>query len=224
MATLYIVATPIGNMSDISLRAISTLKEVNTIICEDTRVTRKLLDRYEISGKKLIALNDFNEEQSISDIIEILNTEDAALVSDAGTPLISDPGYKLVREAKRKNITVTPIPGSSSVIAALSASGLPTDKFTFLGFLPKSSGKQERLLESFSNQNHTIIIFESPHRIIKTMQTIFKIFGDVSLCAAREITKKFEEINTLPVTKHLEIYEKKNPKGEFTLIFNPSVK
>ncbi len=223
MSAVYVVATPIGNLQDITLRGIQTLRDTEIIICEDTRVTQVLLNKFNIKEKKLIALNEFNEEEVIPNILEIVLSRDIALVSDAGTPLISDPGFRLIREAKKRNILTIPIPGPTAPITALSVSGFPTDKFTFLGFLPKSQAKQYKIFEKYKNENHTVIFFESPHRLTKTLKTLDECFGDISICLARELTKKFEEIINLRISDHLKIYKNKKPKGEFTIIFNPSI-
>lgn len=220
MGNLYIVATPIGNMQDITSRALLTLNEVGAVLCEDTRQTKKLLERHEIKQQKLIPLNEFNEDNVLYEALELLQKTDIALVSDAGTPLISDPGYRLVYEAKKRGITVIPIPGPSAVVTALSASGLPTDKFVFLGFLPKTASKAEKLLGEASNLQTTVILYESPYRVIKTLELIKKIFGEIEVTVARELTKIHEEIFAKNVSDLLVQYEKTPPKGEFVLLFS----
>jgi 16S rRNA (cytidine1402-2'-O)-methyltransferase len=216
---LYIVATPIGNLQDITLRALETLKTVDFIICEDTRVTSTLLNKFNIK-KPLLALNEFNEDNMVYEILNRLKTQNGALVSDAGTPLISDPGYKLVKKAREKNFQIIPIPGPSALIAALSVSGMPTDKFSFLGFLPKKSLKAKRSLEMTKNLDETVILYESPHRITKTLELIKELFGDIDISIARELTKKFEEVHLEPITAHLKRFETKPPKGEFVILFS----
>ncbi len=224
MANIYIVSTPIGNLKDITYRAVETLKNSELIICEDTRVSKRLFDTYKIDSK-LIALNEFNEELKTYEILNLIkDLGNVSLISDAGTPLLSDPGYKFIRAANKLGHRIIPIPGASSILAALVSSNLPTNSFLFLGFLPKSSTKQTKMLENYRNKNQTIIIFESPHRVLKTLKTLLDIFGDINISISRELTKKFEEINTLPITKQIEIYSLKNPKGEFTLVINPVVK
>lgn len=218
--TLYIVATPIGNLKDITLRALETLKNVDVIVCEDTRVTSVLLTHYEIK-KPLIALNEFNEEQIVYEIIKKLEKQNIALVSDAGTPLISDPGYKLVKTARDKGFSIVPIPGPSALIAALSVSGLPTDNFTFLGFLPKTESKVKKNLEIGVTLKRTVIFYESPHRIIKTLEIMNNLFGDIEVSISRELTKKFEEVRIGKISEHLERFTAKTPKGEFVVIFRP---
>lgn len=217
--TLFVVATPIGNLKDISLRAIETLKNVDTIVCEDTRVTSTLLSAYEIK-KPLIALNEYNEEQIVYSILGKLSSGDVALVSDAGTPLISDPGYKLLSQAKNKGIKIVPIPGASAVITALSASAVPTDRFIFLGFLPKTPSKAMRGLELVKNLGLTVVLYEAPHRLLQTLKIMEEVYGDIEVTLARELTKKFEEIKTAKISEHLLYYVSKNPKGEFVILYS----
>ncbi len=217
--TLFIVSTPIGNIKDITLRAIETLKDVDYILCEDTRVTGHLLNEYEIS-KKMTVLNDFNEERSIDTVVgDLEKGTNIALVSDAGTPLVSDPGFKLVREAVSKNIKVEVIPGASGVIAALAVSGLPTDKFLFLGFLPKKDGRREKLLvdtkEAVAKVKSTVIIYESPFRVLKTLEQIKNVFGDIEVVVCRELTKLHEETVRGKIS---EIFPTIKPKGEFVIV------
>lgn len=216
---LYVVATPIGNLQDISLRALDVLQSVDTIVCEDTRVTSILLNRYEIK-KPLIAINEYNEDQVVYSILGKLEKENIALVSDAGTPLISDPGFKLVSSAKKRGINIVPIPGATALIAALCVSALPTDKFTFLGFLPKTPSKAEGLLELTKGLETTVVIYESPHRILQTLKIIKNVFGDIEVTLARELTKKFEEVKSQKISQHLLDYLSKNPKGEFVMLLS----
>lgn len=216
---LYIVATPIGNLQDITFRAVETLKSVDFIVCEDTRVTSRLLNHYGIK-KPLIALNEFNEDQILYEILKKLENGSGALVSDAGTPLISDPGYRLVKEAKKKGFLVSPIPGASAIISALSVSGLPTDKFVFLGFLPKSEARAGKLLNKTKLIELTVILYESPHRIIKTLELIKNIFGDIEITIARELTKIYEETRSEKATSLIEHFTKITPKGEFVILFS----
>ncbi len=216
---LYIVATPIGNLQDITIRAIETLKKVDAIVCEDTRVTSTLLKKFEIK-KPMIAVNEFNEEQIVYQLLQQLETGDIALVSDAGTPLISDPGFRLVNTARKKGFQVIPIPGPSALIAALSASGLPTDKFVFLGFLSKSEAKAEKSLKTVQELEATVLLYESPHRIIQTLQIIQNVYGDIEVTIARELTKMYEEIYSKNISDLLKGFETKPPKGEFVLLFS----
>lgn len=216
---LYVVATPIGNLQDITFRAVDILNNVDLIVCEDTRVTSVLLNKFGIN-KPMIAVNEFNEEQTLHNVIKRLETVNVALVSDAGTPLISDPGYRLVETARRKGFKVIPIPGATALIAALSASGLPTDKFLFLGFLSKSKTKIKKILAVSSEIGATIVLYESPHRILQTLSIIQEIFGDIEITLARELTKKFEDIISIRISEHLEGFKSKQPKGEFVILFS----
>ena len=224
MANIYVVSTPIGNLKDITFRAVETLKNSELIICEDTRVSGNLLKHYDIKSK-LTSLNEFNEDIKSREIIEEINDlSEVSIISDAGTPLLSDPGYKFINRASAMGHKIIPIPGASAVLSALVASGLPTNSFLYLGFLPKSSVRQVKILEEYKNKNQTIIIFESPHRVEKTLQTILETYGNIIVSTGRELTKKFEEVNNFPIEKHLEFMQTKKPKGEFTLVFNPTVK
>ena len=220
MGNLYIVATPIGNMQDITSRALLTLNEVGAVLCEDTRQAKKIFEKYEIKTTRLIPFNEFNEENILYEALELLKNNDVALVSDAGTPLISDPGYRLVFEAKKRGIRVIPIPGPSAVVAALSASGLPTDKFVFLGFLPKTHTKAVKNLEMVKGLETTVVLYESPHRILQTLNLIKELFGDIEVTVARELTKLHEEIFSTKIVGLLEKYTKQAPKGEFVLLFS----
>lgn len=220
MHNLYIVATPIGNLQDITSRALQTLNEVGAVLCEDTRMTKKLFDKYKIQASHLIPMNEFNEEKVVFDALKLLESVDVALVSDAGTPLISDPGYRLVHEAKKRGITVIPIPGPSALIAALSACGLPTDKFVFLGFLPKTRAKALKNLEAVKELEMTVVLYESPYRILQTLELIREHFGDIEVTVARELTKIHEEIFSMKASLLLDKYTKQTPKGEFVLLFS----
>src|SRR3989339_1211854 len=238
MSKFYVVATPIGNMGDITLRAIETLKAVDLILYEDTRQTKKLLDKYNISKPTMSYPSDDvvgkNSKQGnkLEKIFELLEEgKDLALVSDAGTPGISDPGALLVSQIKLSlrqslrqdlrggEIQVIPIPGASAVIAALSASGLPTHEFTFLGFLPHKKGR-ETLFKEIASAERTMVFYESPHRILKTLESLQKFCPHKKVCLARELTKIYEEFKTGLPAELLE-YLTKNPikqKGEFTVI------
>ena len=220
---LFIVATPIGNLADITLRAIVTLKSVDVVVCEDTRVTGKLLKHFEIE-KPMIILNDFNEVGQVSLICSrLLAGEDVALVSDAGTPLVSDPGFKLVREAIDKNIKVESIPGPSSVITALTVSGLPPDKFIYVGYLPKKEGKRKKFLEDLRKNRaivkSTIIAFESPFRLLRTLENIKEVFGDIDVVVCRELTKMHEETIREKITESIDHFLANTPKGELVIVF-----
>lgn len=226
--TLYLVATPIGNLGDITLRAIDVLKNVEYIACEDTRKTGILLKEIGVSRKSmLISYYEQTENARIPNIINLLlNGQDVALVSDSGTPLVSDPGFRLVREARRSKIKVVSIPGPSAGVSALVSSGLPTDKFIFMGFLPKKEGNRIRMLTELKNSNSnleaTVIIYEAPHRLVKTLSSVEKVFGsEFKITLARELTKIHEEIEESSVRMFIEQYGKRNPKGEFVILFNP---
>ncbi len=219
MGKLIVVPTPIGNLKDITLRALEVLKEVNYIACEDTRRTLILLNHYEIKGKKLIPYYEPKEEKQIPKILKILEKEDVALVSDAGMPAISDPGYRLIRRCIEEGIEVEVLPGPSAVITALVGSGLPTDRFLFAGFPPKK-GTKGFFEELKKCEDTTLIFYESPHRILKTLKLMEEIFGkDTPVCVARELTKIHEEYirGTLEeVIKELESREK--IKGEIVIL------
>jgi 16S rRNA (cytidine1402-2'-O)-methyltransferase len=217
---LYIVSTPIGNLKDITLRAIETLKEVDFILCEDTRTSGNLLNHFEIK-KELISLNAFNEKNKIEFIVNrILSNQTAALISDAGTPLISDPGVRLVSACIEKDIEIIPIPGPSALIAALSMSGLPTDAFVFEGFLPQKKGRQTKLKE-LAEEKRTIVLYESTYRIEKLLKELNEFLPNRFVVVCREITKKFEE-NWRGFPKDiLETLENKTIKGEFVVVIAP---
>jgi 16S rRNA (cytidine1402-2'-O)-methyltransferase len=217
--TLYLVSTPIGNLEDITLRAIQTLKNVDLIVCEDTRVTGFLLKHYGIE-KKLISYNNFNEGKKTNSIItDLLSGKNIALVSDAGTPLIADPGYILVQTCQENNIKVVPIPGACSLIVALSISGFPTNNFVFLGFLDKSSKKRKDLFTTYKPFETTIVCFETPHRIKDTLEDILEVFGEnVQVAIARELTKIYEEVKKLPILDLIKFYENNKPLGEMVVL------
>ncbi|MCI8362199.1 MAG: 16S rRNA (cytidine(1402)-2'-O)-methyltransferase [Clostridia bacterium] len=213
---LYLVATPIGNLEDITLRAIRILKEVDIILAEDTRQTLKLLNHLEIS-KPLISYHRHNEEIKVDNIIEKLEEgENIALVSDAGTPIISDPGEVVVKEALKNNIEVIPIPGACALINGLIASGLDAREFSFYGFLSLNKKLRKEKLEEIRNENKTIILYESPHKILNTLNDLKEILGDRKVVVARELTKIHEEYIRGTVSEILEKY--KEPKGEHIII------
>ena len=223
MGILYIVATPIGNLADITLRALETLKSVDYILCEDTRVTGQLLKKYEID-KKLLSFNDFNEASKVASVVgDLILGKNIALVSDAGTPLVSDPGFKLVRGTISSSIKVEAIPGPTSLVTALTVSGLPPDKFTFLGYLPKQDGKRLKILkvvkDDQKNLKSTTIIFESPFRILKTLGSIKEVFGDIDVVVCRELTKLYEEVRREKVSQSIAHFSQTKPKGEFVILF-----
>ena len=216
---LYVVSTPIGNLEDITLRAINVLKSVDLIACEDTRTTKKLLNHYEIKNK-LTSYHEHNETKKSQEIIEIINEgNDVALVSDAGTPSVSDPGYKLINIATKNDVQVIPVPGVSAVLSALTVSGLATDNFTFVGFLPKTKVKIITFLEKIKDHSSTIVLFESPKRVVKTLNLILDVFGDRKASLSREITKMYEETirgNISEIVDNLATRE--NIRGEITLV------
>ena len=224
---LYIVATPIGNLSDITIRAVEILKKVDAVLAEDTRHTKKLFDHYEIDSP-LVAFHEHNENEKVDYILaQIGSGKSLALVSDAGTPLISDPGYNLVLEAKKNGISVVPIPGPSALIAALSSSGIESNNFTFFGFLPSKQSARLRLLKTKKSLNETIVFYESPKRILAALMDMLEVFGEKrQVCLAKEITKSFETIlndNLVNLIEYLTS-DSSNQKGEFVIIISPANK
>jgi 16S rRNA (cytidine1402-2'-O)-methyltransferase len=221
LGTLYVVATPIGNLQDITLRAIEVLKTVNCIVAEDTRHSQPLLQQYAIKTK-VIALHEHNERERTSKLLERLQEgESIALISDAGTPLISDPGYYLVREARAVGIKVVPLPGPCAAIAALSVAGLPTDRFIFEGFLSAKSGPRLQRLERLRNESRTMVFYEAPHRILDLLQALQQVFGgDRQVVLAREITKMFETLKSDVLNKLIPWVEadSNQQRGEFVVI------
>lgn len=233
--TLFIVSTPIGNLQDITVRAIKTLYEADIIACEDTRHLNILLRSIEPIYKKLFGetLKDFklisyyeqNEERRIPQLLNFLiNGFNVALVCDAGTPLVSDPGFKLIRECVRQAIKIVSVPGPSSPIAALTISGLPTDKFLFVGYPPRKKGHREKFLEKLNfikeNFKTTVILLEAPHKIINTLNEFKNIIGDIDIVVVREITKIYEEVKRGKVSEIIEDFGERPPKGEFIILFN----
>jgi len=218
---LYVVATPIGNLEDISPRALRVLGEADLIAAEDTRHSAKLLQHFGI-GTRMISLHEHNESQQLGAVLDaVLAGGTVALISDAGTPLVSDPGYKLVREAHRRRIRVVPVPGPSSVTAALSAAGLPTDRFAFEGFLPAKAGARRRLLESLRDEPRTLVFFEAPHRIREALQDLAEVFGaEREAAVARELTKTFETIRLAPLGELADWVagDEDQQRGEFVVM------
>jgi len=215
---LYIVPTPIGNLKDITLRSLEVLKEIEYIFCEDTRRTKILLDHYQIKNKKLISYFAPKEEGKIPYLLEILKNSDAALVVDSGMPGISDPGYKLIKACLQNNIEIEVLPGPSAFLTALVGSGLPLDKFLFLGFLPKKGLKN--YFEKFKDLEVTIVFYESPKRILKTLKIMKEVFKEGKIVIAREISKIYEEYLRGDLKEIIEILEKRKLKGEITVIFS----
>ncbi|OGD96141.1 16S rRNA (cytidine(1402)-2'-O)-methyltransferase [Candidatus Curtissbacteria bacterium RIFCSPHIGHO2_12_FULL_38_9b] len=223
MGTLFIVATPIGNLKDITLRALETLKKVDSVICEDTRITGKLLNYYGIK-KTMISLNEFNEKAKTAQIISILKSnKDLALISDAGTPLVSDPGFYLVNEAIKNNIVLESIPGSTALICAITLSGYSGQNFYFAGFMPKKSMKRELFLKNIlllrKKLKFTIVAYESPYRLIKTLNNIQGLGGNIKIAICREMTKLHQEIRRENINSSIAHFLKNKPRGEFTIIF-----
>ena len=217
--TLYLVATPIGNLEDITYRAVRTLREVDLIACEDTRHTRKLLDHYGIA-KALTSYHEHNEAARAAELVsKLLAGTSVALVSDAGMPLVSDPGYRLVAAAIRASIPVVPVPGPSALVAALAAAGMATDSFYFGGFLPAKGGQRARALEALREQQATLIFYEAPHRILETLAEIERILGPRPVVVAREMTKVHEEFLRGPAGEvRATLASRPSVKGEITLL------
>ena len=214
---LYVVATPIGNLEDITFRAVRTLQEADYIAAEDTRHSQILLQKYQIQ-KPLISFHAWSDERKLQQLISLLKEgKNIALISDAGTPGISDPGYVLIKAAREQGIQVIPIPGASAFLAALSASGLPTHQFVYLGFLPVKKGRKT-LLDSFAQEERTIIFYESPHRILKTLQQLHELYPLRSLVIARELTKIHEEFFRGTAKEAYDHFLAKGVKGEFVVI------
>ncbi len=215
MGTLFIIATPIGNLGDISSRAIETLRQADTIACEDTRHTIKLLNHFGIH-KPLTSYHEFNEEEKAAELVRKIETgTNVALVSDAGTPGVSDPGYRLVRLCRQRAITVVAIPGASAAVTALSASGLPSNEFMFVGFLPSKKSARHGKLNALKNLPCTMVFYEAPHRISQTLEDLQQILGDREVCIARELTKIHEEYL---FGKLSDVKGQVKPLGEFVIV------
>ncbi|MFQ5829630.1 MAG: 16S rRNA (cytidine(1402)-2'-O)-methyltransferase [Candidatus Methylomirabilia bacterium] len=220
--TLYVVATPIGNLEDLTLRALRVLKEVDLIACEDTRRTRNLLARFGIPTPTT-SYFEHNKLQKGPYLLRLLSEgKSVAVVSDAGTPGIRDPGFLLVRSARETGVPIVPVPGPSALSAALSAAGIAADRFTFEGFLPVKPGRRLSRLKALRELETTVVLYEAPHRLLKTLAAIREVFGDVSAVVARELTKQFEEIRVGTPTEHLVHFQARAIKGEFTLVIPPA--
>jgi 16S rRNA (cytidine1402-2'-O)-methyltransferase len=215
MPTLYVVATPIGNLEDVSLRALRVLREVNLIAAEDTRKTKRLLNAYEIKTP-LTSYHEHNKLTKLDYVLNCLETGDVALVSDAGTPGMSDPGYELIKAAIERGIAVIPVPGASVIITALVVSGLATDRFSYLGFLPRKSSERQSQLKTAVNERGTIVILEAPHRVLATLKDMLFVLGDRRITVCRELTKVHEEIFRGIISQTIEHFTE--PRGEFTLV------
>ncbi len=220
---LYIVATPIGNLKDITLRAMEILQSTDIIACEDSRVTKKLFKLLNIStAKKFISYHDHNEEECSPYILELLqNGETIALVSDAGSPLISDPGYKLVSKCRQENISVFPIPGASAVISSLQISGLPTNRFLFAGFIQNKDSARKKLFTELQNINSTLVFYETASRILKTLNIMQDFFKNREIAVARELTKIYEECKNGSVDELIDYFSKNEIKGECVILVSP---
>jgi len=216
------VPTPIGNRGDITLRALEILKEADLVACEDTRHSRPLLKHYEIE-QKLISLHDHNEQQRIPELIgKAKDGQQIAIISDAGTPLISDPGYRLMQACIAEDVAYTVLPGPSAVITALAGSGFPCHAFSFDGFLPVKKGKRRKTLEAAIESGKTSLFFESPHRLISTLEILTDIQPDLPVCVARELSKKFETYHRDTAAVLWEYFKQRPPKGEIVLLLDPS--
>lgn len=238
MHSLYIVATPIGNMQDITIRAIKTLFSANLILTENPAKTSLLLKKIKQDypgfiqsgyAPKLVLFNEYLENEKPDYFLNLFSENDVVLISEAGTPLISDPGYKLVRLAIKNGVKVISVPGATAAISSLLVSGLPTDKFCFLGFLPKAKAKKIKMLNNLKRILHdagengllsTIILYESPHRVLATLEIISKVFGNINIVVCRELTKVFEEVLRDNIEEIIKLFTNKNLKGEFTILFN----
>jgi len=212
---LYVVATPIGNLEDISLRALRVLGEVQLVAAEDTRTARKLLSRYNIKTR-LTSYFEHNKSTKLHLLLGCLQEKDIALISEAGTPGISDPGYELIKAAIEQGMKVVAIPGSSAVTTALAVAGLPTDQFVYLGFLPRKKGERKLLLKSMAGEPRTLICFESPYRIIASLSEMLDILGDRKVAVCREMTKLYEEVFRGTLSEAVKHFTK--PRGEFTVV------
>ncbi|OGJ88004.1 MAG: 16S rRNA (cytidine(1402)-2'-O)-methyltransferase [Candidatus Raymondbacteria bacterium RifOxyA12_full_50_37] len=214
------VSTPIGNLGDLSLRAIEVLKSVHVIAAEDTRHSGILLAHFNIATR-MVSYHDHNKLQRTPELIaELQQGRSVAVISDAGTPGIADPAFHLVREAIRNTIDVVPVPGASALLAALVASGFPTDRFVFENFLPAKEGARKKKLEALKTEERTVVFYESPHRLLKTLAAIQEVFGDIPLVVGREITKKFERFYRGKTSDIASIFEKEGVRGEIVVLFN----
>jgi 16S rRNA (cytidine1402-2'-O)-methyltransferase len=213
--TLHVIATPIGNLEDISLRALRCLREVKLIAAEDTRTTRHLLHAYDIKTP-VTSYHEHSKRGKLNYLLSCLEKDDIAVVSEAGMPALSDPGYELITAAIGRGFPVEPIPGASAITTALAVSGLPTEQFVYLGFLPRRKGQRQRVLNSVANEPRTMVVFEAPHRLLQTLSDIQDTLGDRPVAVCRELTKLHEEIFRGRVSRAREHFTK--PKGEFTLV------
>jgi|SRR4051812_24849779 len=215
--TLYIVATPIGNLEDVTLRALRILKQADLVAAEDTRQTKKLLAHYQIATRLTSYYDEIEGEKASLLIKQLEDGKTIALVSDAGTPTLSDPGFRLVRSAVRAGISVVPVPGASALLAVLSAGGLPTDRFAFEGFLPAKRRERREKLQSIAAETRTLVFYEAPHRIKETLADLLEVFGDREAVLGREVTKLHEEFIRGPLSEVIAALAEKEPRGEITL-------
>ncbi|HYE92224.1 MAG TPA: 16S rRNA (cytidine(1402)-2'-O)-methyltransferase [Terriglobales bacterium] len=220
--TLYVVATPIGNLEDVTARALRILREADVVACEDTRRTRQLLTHFDIHTPTVSYYEHNKLARGPQLLRQLADGKSIALVSDAGTPGICDPGILLVREARAAGIAVVPVPGPSAVATALSAAGLPADRFVFDGFLPVKPGRRANRLKALRELETTVVVYESPHRIVAALEAIADVWGDAPIVVARELTKQFEEIVTAPPAAHLERLRATPPRGEFVVVLPAS--
>ncbi len=221
VGVLYVVATPIGNLEDITLRALRVLREVNLIAAEDTRVTRKLLSHYDIRTP-LTSLHEYSPPAKVEQLVQrLLGGECVALVTDAGTPTLSDPGSALIRRAREQGIAITCVPGASAVTAAVSLAGLPEGRFIFDGFPPRKSRERRAYLQSLAGERRAVVWFEAPHRLVSLLKDVQQELGERGIFVARELTKQFEEARQATVSEWLAHFEQTPPRGEFTLILLP---
>ena len=217
---LYLVATPIGNLKDISLRALETLQEVDLVVSEDTRKTGMLLHHYEIK-KPLLSFREDNETRALPKVMEhLMAGENVAIVTDAGSPSISDPGFILVREALAKHIEITAVPGPTALVTALTLSGLPVHSFTFRGFPPRKSGQRQHFFEIDKESPHTLIFYESPHRLLAFLKDALAVYGDRSIAVCNDLTKKFELIDRGRISDMIQKYSSEEPRGEYCIVIN----
>jgi len=217
LGTLYLVATPIGNLEDITLRALRVLREVRLIAAEDTRHTRILLDHYQITTP-CISYHEHNKLARLDEILAALAEGDVALVSDAGTPGISDPGFELVNACIEAGVALTPVPGPSAPIAALVASGLPTERFAYVGFLPRRGADRRALLAELADLSLTLVCFEAPHRLLDALTDILALLGDRRITVANDLTKRYEELRRGTVAELVSHFSAQRPRGEYTLV------
>ena len=218
---LYLVSTPIGNLKDISLRALETLQEVDLVVSEDTRKTGLLLHHYEIK-KPLLSFREDNELRALPKVMEHLTAgENVAIVTDAGSPSISDPGFILVREALANHIEITAVPGPTALITALTLSGLPVHSFTFRGFPPRKSGQRRHFFEIDADSPHTLIFYESPYRLLACLKDALAVYGDRSIAVCNDLTKKFELIDRGHISDMIRKFSSEDPRGEYCIVINP---